>query len=252
MIRIFVWDFYKQFEPITITMKILNYYKYLSVFTLLFGPLSFAQHQFEVKDASKNYDIIISVENCFDDQCKDKGTVELFDNKNTRVQTFTSGNLIFYFDKGQKPKPGQMFQVTREQSPAIFGDFNFDGLEDIAIRNGNNGNYSGASYDVYLFNNTKMGFVKSKELTDLASNFLDLFEIDSEHKRLVTHGKSGCCILYTTGYKVIANQELDKVYEKQEDFTAENEVKVMIEEKINNRWSTKIKKYPKEQYNKEK
>ncbi|PKF74137.1 hypothetical protein CW752_11250 [Chryseobacterium sp. PMSZPI] len=69
MIRIFVWDFYKQFELTTITMKILNYCKYLSVFTLLFGPLSFAQHQFEVKDASKNYDIIISVDIGLNTEC---------------------------------------------------------------------------------------------------------------------------------------------------------------------------------------
>lgn len=230
-------------------MNILNYSRYLSAFILL-GPLCFGQYQFEVKDASKNYEAVIHVENCYNDGCMGKGTVELFDNKNTKVQTFTSNNLVLSLGTDQKPVPGKMIQLKKEQSPVVFDDFNFDGTEDLAIRNGNMGNDSSASYDVYVFNSTRMAFVKSKELTDLASNYFDLFETDPVRKRLIAYGKSGCCHLFTTEYIVIPNQGLDKVLEKEEDRSNEGHIKVITKEKIKNKWITKTKVYPSEEYNK--
>ncbi|ROI06457.1 hypothetical protein EGI16_00700 [Chryseobacterium sp. G0240] len=229
-------------------MNIFNMYKNLSAFILL-GPLCFGQYQFEVKEASKNYDVIINVENCFDHQCKDKGTVELFDNKNTKVQTFTSEDLVLYFGEDQKAGPGKIIQLTKEQSPVVIGDFNFDGTEDIAVRNGNMGNYSGASYDVYVFNSSRMAFVKSEELTEIGSNALGLFDVDAQRKRLITTGKSGCCRVFTTEYAVIPNKGLEVVLEKEEDMTNEDQIKVKIREKINNKWITKTKVYPADQYN---
>jgi hypothetical protein len=34
-------------------------------------------------------------------KCMDKGTVELFNNNNTKVQTFTSDNLVLHLGKGR-------------------------------------------------------------------------------------------------------------------------------------------------------
>lgn len=232
-------------------MNILNYSKSLSAFILL-GPLCFGQYQFEVKGASKNYDAIITINNCFDDQCMDKGIVELFDNKNSKVQTFTSDNLVLYLGKGQRLERGKIILLAKEQSPLIFGDFNFDGTEDLAIRNGNMGNYSSASYDVYVFNSTRMSFVKSKELTELGSDNFDFFETDPVRKRLIAFGKSGCCNFFTTEYEVIPNKGLDKVLEKEEDESQDGYVKVIIKEKKNNKWTTRTKVYPSDQYNREK
>ena len=73
MIRIFVRN-KKAPKPFTITMNILNKYKNLSAFLVL-GPLCFGQYQFEVKNASKNYDAIIQVENfidCVRENCADQ------------------------------------------------------------------------------------------------------------------------------------------------------------------------------------
>ncbi|UHO39397.1 hypothetical protein H5J24_04620 [Chryseobacterium capnotolerans] len=232
-------------------MNILNYYRSISAFLLL-GPLCFGQYQFEVKDASKNYNAIIHINNCFDDQCMEKGTVELFDNKNSKVQTFTSDNLVLHLGKGQRLQRGKMIPLAKEQSPLIFGDFNFDGTEDLAIRNGNMGNYSSASYDVYVFNSTRMAFVKSKELTELGSDNFDFFETDPVRKRIITFGKDGCCRLFTTEFEVIPNKGLDKVLEKEEDSSEEGYVKVIIKEKKNNKWTTRTKVYPSDQYNREK
>lgn len=232
-------------------MNILNYYRSLSAFILL-GPLCFGQYQFRVKDASKNYDAIIHIDNCFSDKCMDKGTVELFDNKNSKVQTFTSDNLVLDLGEGQRLDRGKVIPLTKKQSPLIFGDFNFDGTEDLAIRNGNMGNYSSASYDVYVFNSTRMSFVKSKELTDLGSNYFDFFETDPVRKRIITFGKDGCCRFFTTEFEVIPNKGLDRVLEKEEDSSEEGYVKVIIKEKKKNKWTTRTKVYPSDQYNREK
>ncbi|AZA84725.1 hypothetical protein C1637_18235 [Chryseobacterium lactis] len=229
-------------------MKRFNVYKSLSTLVLL-GPLCFGQYKFEVKNASKNYTVIINVENCYDGRCHDKGTVELFDNKNTKVQTFTSEELVIELNENQKPTSGKLIQLTEQQSPVIIDDFNFDGTEDIAIRNGNNGNYQSDSYDVYVFNSTRMAFVKSKELTDLASNALGLFNVDYKRKRLISTGKSGCCRIFTTEYEVVPNKGLESVLEKEEDMTEESRVKVITKEKINNKWVTKTKVYPADKYN---
>lgn len=232
-------------------MKILNAYKNLSALVFL-GPLCFGQYQFEVKNASKNYNIVIQSEDCSDNSCMGKGTVDLFDNNNTKVQTFVSDDLVINLQPGQKLTRGKRIELTKDQRPVIIDDFNFDGTEDIAIRNGNMGNYHSASYDVYVFNSTRMSFVKSKELTELASDGFDFFEVDSKRKRLIMSGKSGCCDLFTTEYEVIPNKGLEKVLEKEVDMTQEDRVKVITKEKIKNKWVTKTKVYTSEQYNKEK
>ncbi|CAI8756757.1 XAC2610-related protein [Chryseobacterium sp. IT-36CA2] len=232
-------------------MNLFNKNKHLPAFVLL-SSVCFGQYQFEVKNASKSYDAVIQVENCYDGQCNGRGTVDLFDHRNTKVQTFVSDNLVLNLNQDEKPVQGKIFQLKKENGPVVIDDFNFDGTEDIAIRNGNMGNYSSSSYDVYVFNSTKMAFVKSKELTELASDSFDIFEVDAKRKRLIAYGKSGCCDLFTTEYAVIPNKGLDKVFEKEEDMTVEDLVKVTTKEKINNKWITKTKVYPSDQYNRNK
>ncbi|RTZ46009.1 hypothetical protein EJ377_15420 [Chryseobacterium arthrosphaerae] len=91
----------------------------------------------------------------------------MFNNSNTKVQTFVSDDLVIDLKPDQKPKPGKMMELAKDQSAIIIDDFNFDGTEDIALRNGNMGNYHSASYDVYVFNSTRMSFVKVKNLRNL-------------------------------------------------------------------------------------
>lgn len=138
MIRIFVRN-KKAPKPFTITMNILNKYRHLSALLLL-SPLCFGQYQFEIKNVSRSYDAVIQIENCYDDRCGGKRTVELFDQKNTKVQTLVSDNLVLNVNEGEKPVKGKMFQLKKENSPVIIDDFNFDGTGDVAIRNGNMGN----------------------------------------------------------------------------------------------------------------
>ncbi len=215
---------------------------------ILFGNFYFAQNQFELKDASKNYDVKINVETCESNECSGKSTVELLDKKTSRTfQTLTSENLNFYLNEDQKPT-ANIIQLYNEQSPLIFDDFNFDGTEDIAIRNGNESGYGGPSYDVYVFNITKKQFVLSDELTALAYENLGMFNTDSERKRLITYSKSGCCWHLTTEYTVVPQRGLFKVYELEEDATGGEKVKVTKKEFINDKWIKNTKTYPINEY----
>jgi hypothetical protein len=218
---------------------------------IFLGTFTFGQTQFELKQASKNYDVKISVESCDKEECKGKATIELF-NKDTskKFQTLTSNDLNFYLNEDQKPT-ANIIQLYNEQSPLIFDDFNFDGTEDMAIRNGNESGYGGPSYDVYVYNMTKKCFVPSEELTTLAHENLGMFNTDSKRKRLITYAKSGCCWHITTEYSVLPQKGLFKIYELEEDATGGEKVIVTKREFINNKWKKNVKTYPINEYYKD-
>ena len=209
----------------------------------------FSQSHYEIKDGSKRFDAQITVQSCEGDDCSGKGIVKLIDKKTKKLfQTLESDDLTLYLDKDQKPTVN-VIQLYNEQSPLIFDDFNFDGSEDIAIRNGNQSGYGGPSYDVYVYNSTKKQFVPSEELTALAYENLGMFQTDSERKRIITFAKSGCCWHITTEYAVVPKKGLQKVYEMEEDATGDGEnMKVITRKLINNKWVVKTKKYKIDNY----
>lgn len=213
--------------------------------------LSFAQSKFVIADGSVNYDAEITVQSCDGDTCSGNGTVVLTDKKTKKkFQTLHSDDLYFYLNEKQKPSVN-VIQLYNEQSPLIFEDFNFDGTEDVAIRNGNQSGYGGPSYDVYVYNASKKQFVPSEELTALAYENLGMFQTDSKRKRIITFAKSGCCWHITTEYAVIPRKGLRKVYELEEDATGGEYVTVTSRNFINNKWVNKVKKYNIKDYYKE-
>ncbi|MDQ0593237.1 hypothetical protein QFZ37_001606 [Chryseobacterium ginsenosidimutans] len=215
---------------------------------ILLGTVVFGQNHFELNDASKNYNVKIDIKTCENNECTGKSIIELFDKKTSKkFQTLTSDDLNFYLNEDQKPT-ANIIQLYNEQSPLIFDDFNFDGTEDIAIRNGNESGYGGPSYDVYVFNITKKQFVPSEELTVLAHENLGMFNTDADRKRLITYSKSGCCWHITTEYSVLPQRGLFKVYELEEDATGGEKVIVTKREFIDDKWITNIKTYPINEY----
>ena len=167
-----------------------------------------AAREFTINDGSARYSAKLYVSHCDTEHCDGEGRVQLFDKANQRfVQAFRSDNLNFFLTAEQKPTVN-VIQLYNEQSPLIFEDFNFDGSEDLAIRNGNHSGYGGPSYDVYVFNQSRGQFVPSKELTTLAYENLGMFQTDSVRKRLTTFTKSGCCWHKTTEYAVVPKRGL--------------------------------------------
>lgn len=222
---------------------------YISLFILvLLGSSCFGQYHFEIKDASKKYAVKINVMNCDKDECSGKAEIELTDKKMAKkFQTLISEDLTFYLNKDQQPT-ANIIQLYNEQSPLIFDDFNFDGTEDIAVRNGNQSSYGGPSYDVYVYNSTQKKLVLSEGLTQLAYENLGMFQTDSKRKRLTTYSKSGCCWHLTTEYTVVPNKGLVKVYDFEEDATGGEKVKVTKKRLKDNKWITSIKYYPINEY----
>ena len=119
---------------------------------LIFGGCVLSQttqaQVFEIKNASKRYDVKMTT-NCTDSSCDGQANIDLY-LKGTaqRFQRFSSAELTMDLDETDKPSVN-MVQLYGEQSALIFADFNFDGSEDVAIRNGNYGAYGGPTYDVY-------------------------------------------------------------------------------------------------------
>lgn len=227
----------------------LSFINFLLLF--FFFNLSFGQNKFEIKNGSKTYIAEITVENCSEEKCEGYGTVKLIAKANkTVIQTFTSEDLFFYLDKNQNPSVN-IIQLYDEQSPLIFHDFNFDGTEDLAIRNGNNSSYGGPSYDVYVSNSSKTKFIFSNELTKLAVENLGMFETDNKRKRIITYSKSGCCWHQKDEYIVVPKKGLKLVYSLEEDGLSGEFVEVTTKQLIKGKWKNKTIKYKLEEYYKD-
>lgn len=219
------------------------------IFLCLFSGVLYAQ-VFEIKQGSNLYTAQIEVK-CEENTCSGLGKIELYDKKyKTLIQAFESEDLYFYLNESQQPSIN-VVQLYGEQSPLIFDDFNFDGSEDLAIRNGNNGSYGGPTYDVYVYNKTKKKFVLSNELSNLTDENLGMFHIDSERKRLITFNKSGCCYHITEEYSVVPKKGLVLGRALIEDATSavgSDRVKVTEQNLIHGKWKEKVKYYPIDTY----
>lgn len=217
------------------------------ILLLLFCAAAFAQQRFEMKNASKNYDARIEVEKCEDGFCGGKLKIELF-KKSTKkpFQVFKLDYTEFMIEEAQMADTKLMYDY---QSVVFIEDYNFDGTEDLAIRDGNNSGYGGPSYQIYLFSPRSKKFVHNQAFTDLAQNeSLGMFEIDKKKRVLRTFSKSGCCWHQTKEFTVVGNR-LKNTFEETEDATNSDEqrVKILTRKFIKGRWRTSVKYIKREQ-----
>ena len=145
------------------------------------------------------------------ENCAEKGTINVFKD-NTFLQQIKSNDLSVAFDKINQTEAKEV-ALYDESAPIIFDDFNFDGSKDLAIRDGNNSGYGGPSYDIYLYDKNSGVFIFNKDFTDLATNYLGMFNIDNNNKEIITLQKSGCCIHYTEKWRIVSNV-LQKFYDE--------------------------------------
>ncbi len=218
------------------------------VLLLLFGSSAFAQERFDIKDAGKDYDVRIEVAKCDDGSCEGKATFTLFKKDGSKpFQTFRLANTSFMLDEGKRPTANKTLRYDW-QSAVNFGDYNFDGTEDLALCDGTNGSYGMPSYQIYLFSPQSKKFVNSPAMTRLAQGeYLGMFEVDARQRVLRTSGKSGCCFHITEEFSVVKNRPR-KVFEVIEDATIPDEkrVKITTRKLVNGRWRTRIKYEPRQ------
>ena len=208
---------------------------------ILFCSAVFAQEKLQLDNASKIYDVRVTVDSCRNGSSEGKLKVELFTKTGRKpFQTFNLGATAFSIDEVEMVNTKMLYD---SQSIVFLEDYNFDGMEDLAIRDGNNGGYGGPSYQVYLFSPRSKKFVHNYALTDLnQGSYLGAMEVDKKKKVLQTLSKSGCCWHQTEEFAVV-NDRPKKVFEETEDATVADEAKVKITTKklVKGRWRTMVK-----------
>ncbi|RDC55059.1 hypothetical protein DU508_18065 [Pedobacter chinensis] len=218
----------------------------LIVIFLISGYSSNAQFKFLANNSSNQYKAKIFVADCSDGSCGGKATIILYDQITEKeIQTFHSADLDFGLTEKQNAKIGWL-ELGKYQSPLIFGDFNFDGAEDIAIRNGSNGSYASPSYDIYLAKGDN--FFLNKELTKLASENLGMFEVNKNLKQITINHKDGCCYHKSINYAIGAKNGLTEVSSVIEDSSIGDDVTVITQKLSNGKIKRTIQKFKKKDY----
>jgi hypothetical protein len=209
---------------------------------LLFCTSAAAQIKLEVKNASKLYDVRIDVERCEDRTCEGKATFTLF--KKHSVTPFQAINLPeTWFMTGDNDQPSSnLTRLYDEQGAVRFADYNFDGIDDLALCDGRNGGYGSSSYQIYLFSRKTTRFFNSPEFSELGQDGLGMFEVDAKRKILKVLSKSGCCLHMSREYSVVRNRPR-LILEVVEDAAIPNDerVKITTRKLVNGRWQKRIK-----------
>ncbi|MDQ1139921.1 XAC2610-related protein [Pedobacter agri] len=222
--------------------------KNLFILALLFSSFkSVAQFKFLANNCSNQYKAKIFVAECDNGLCEGMSTIILYDKiSDKELETFHSADLDFSLTDKQDARIGWL-ELGKYQSPLIFGDFNFDGKEDMAIRNGSNGAYMSPSYDIYLsVGNNK--FLANKELTTLASENLGTFEFDQKTKWLTIEQKDGCCYHKTINYSIDVRNKITEVSSVIEDSSVGNVVTVITQKKVGARMIKTVQRFKTEEY----
>lgn len=220
--------------------------KNLLFLILLFNVSAFAQQKFDIKNASKSYDVRLEVAECSDWKCEGDAKFSVFKKGRRKPFQIFETPTAFMIEEARRTNSKLMYDY---QSTVFFEDYNFDGVEDLAIRDGNNGGYGGPSYQIYLFSPKVKKFVHNSPLTDLnQGGYLGMMEVNKKKKVLRTFSKSGCCWHQTEEYAFINNRP-KKVFELTEDATIpdENKVEVTTKRFVKGKWITSTKFVKREQ-----
>ena len=215
--------------------------KFTFVFILLLVTPSFAQRTFELNDASKYFDIKVKVEKCENNVCSGPATFSFYKKGGgTPYQVIELDNTYVDLTDAGEPSVNQTLLYDK-QSIVNVDDYNFDGMEDIALCDGTNGSYNMPSYSVYLSSRAAKKFVYNKKLSDLGLH-LGMFTVLKEKKQLETFDKSGCCWHVTTRYAVVNNKPT-KVFEMIEDATIDDDTRIKITTKtlVKGKWKSTVK-----------
>ncbi len=224
---------------------------------LCFISAAVAENRFVLRDASQHYDFIIQLDNdCSSPgkeeygSCEGPGMLLVYDKKSrSELQKIRMDNIFISFAGKGEPLVNSA-RLYDYQGVINVGDFDFDGHEDFAVQNGNNGPYGGPTYDVYLYSKASHMFMLSESLTRLVSETLGFFQVDSRQKLLKTSAKSGCCYHEYVEYKVIKGDPVP-VYRVIEDAMNSGDgeyVTVTKERFYDGRWHSTSEKIKIEEY----
>lgn len=172
---------------------------------LLFFVISksvFSQTTFVIDDFSKDYFGKLYIADTT--EVFSKGWVAIFDKKSKKqIIKINSDELTFNLHDNKVLANIKEIPYG-EQSTIMYEDYNFDGIKDFAIMDGQNSCYHGPSFQIFLA--TEKGFIKSPEFTTLAQEYCGMFGVDYKTKTIHTMTKSGCCWHQFSEFKVNNNK----------------------------------------------
>jgi hypothetical protein len=160
---------------------------------ILIAAAAYGQKTFEVQDFSP--DFYGKVFLAKPSEIFTPGWVAIYEKKtNRQLIKISSEALAAEETEDGKIKANVKELPYGEQSVIIYEDFNFDGVKDFALMDGQNSCYGGPSFQIYLAaGRAKNKFVLSRAFTRLAQDYCGMFQIDREKKLISTMTKSGCC-----------------------------------------------------------
>jgi hypothetical protein len=149
------------------------------------------RRSYDVQDFSERYRATLEVQD--NDEVFRPGIVRVFARGSATplIEVASSELVLDTGPKGGKVKANVQQLPYGEQSVLIYADFNFDGIKDLALMDGQNSCYHGPSYQVYL--GSAGGFEASPGFTELAQSNCGLFEVDAQAREIRTMSKDGCC-----------------------------------------------------------
>lgn len=198
---------------------------------------------YAVRDFSKHYYayvVMTSVSPSSDDSFVDgEGFIVVRDQNDkdvVRVGSASEPNSLHFWPRGGNVVSNVLELPYGEQSLIISDDFDFDGDTDLAIWEGRQSCYGGASYEVYLRQGKRL--VPSRAFSKLAQEYCGFFKVDHQQKRLETMFKSGCCWHQLTTFDVVGGAP-----RKIEVLTIDDSVET-TERLINGKWVKRTRNPP--------
>lgn len=174
------------------------------ILILIFAANVFAQRTFDVQDFSEDYYGKVYLEQPA--EVFTKGWVAIYQKKTNKQLIKVEAEELVGDTQDGKIKANVKELPYGEQSAIIYEDFNFDGVKDFAIMDGQNSCYHGPSFQIYLAGKTKSSFALNAAFTKLAQEYCGMFEVDAANKKISTMTKSGCCWHQFSEFIVVNNQ----------------------------------------------
>jgi len=214
--------------------------KKILVLILLLSTAALAQHKYEVSGAPA-YDVRFEVEKCDTDYCYGDLKVRLTKkDQKTAFQEFKLGTDFTFNDDAHM----KMSVIPYERQGVIdFGDYNFDGLDDLAIQNGREGGYGGSSYNIYIFSPRAKKFVFDARFSALATGpYSGMFTANKKKRIIEVFSKSGCCWHEEREYKVVNGRPVKILQVTEDAFSNEKWVIVTTRRLVGGNWKVTVKR----------
>ncbi|KGN77502.1 hypothetical protein HW49_10915 [Porphyromonadaceae bacterium COT-184 OH4590] len=175
-----------------------------SIFLLLvtMATFCFGQNVAVIDGFSDKYYAIVNIKPEEENEVFKKGIVSIISKSDKKeIIIIESDELTFDLNENGNIETNIIEYPYGKQSIIICQDFNFDGINDLAVMDGYLSCYHGPSFQIYL--DTPNGLQYSQDFTELAHNYCGMFDVDYEKQLIYTMTKSGCCWHRFSTFKVI-------------------------------------------------